>query len=150
MIGVEFINAPFLAHLFALATIVCYFDFSANLEYSFHTYSSFATPPSVACVNHCAILFCCSLSQNEILTPGKSVTKCINSTKHKISSYQFCIFPSLDLSHNVLVSGTQNGTFIVCCLLSDSIKACIEVGSYFVTQHKSRQVIVLPRKRKPA
>jgi len=87
-----------------LATIVCYLDFSLNPEYSLHTSSSFSTPPSIACVNHSAITFYCSLSKNEILTPGKSLTKYINIPKHTISSYQFCILVYLDLTHHVLMS----------------------------------------------
>ena len=113
-------------HVCSLATMVYSSDFSVSLEYSFQS------SPCTVCINHRAIPFCSSLSENEILTPGKSVAKYINFTKRRISSNQISILQSLSLTQYILMSGIQNGTFVFCSLLSDSIKSCIEVGSNYI------------------
>lgn len=83
-------------------------------------------------VNHCAIPFCSSLFENEILTPGKSVAKYINFSKCRISSHQFSILWSRGLTHSALVLGIQSGTSVFCYLLPDFMKSYLEVGSNLI------------------
>lgn len=93
-------------------------------------------------VNHCAIPFCSSLFENEILTPGKSVAKYINFSKCRISSHQFSILWSRGLTHSALVLGIQSGTSVFCYLLPDFMKSYLEVGSNLIVWLTSKQLTV--------